>query len=426
MKTKKFYDLLVVAFIGLLSSCSSEEPALNLPTSNKISLTRTPEEALTLAAQCSEISNNGVSRSTAKTIDAESIKIIGAKNSRSNTDTLIYAIDFTDNQGFVLISGNKLTEPVIGIVDEGNYEESSTCGNENFDNFMDAALSYVSDAPNSISSTEPVDRLMIIKTDTLKTVSSTGARVKVQWNQYWPENMFAPNKVAGCGPIAIAQIFSYFKPTFDVDLTFAEKTFDHLTVNWDEVNKHTLSTNYKNIPNSLIDSHYQNCDADEESHVALAALVREIGERANCIYGQSSTAIFFSDAREILSEFLYNHQIQTCTGENLYDLLLNKGIAYIHGYNPKSGHAWVGDGVARIVYNIDIYHNFNPRTREYDWKEEEVITNRYIHCNWGWAGYCDGYFLENVFDTSKPVEHPFFKTTSRSDYSRDVEGIVIY
>lgn len=43
MKTKKFYDLLVVAFIGLLSSCSSEEPALNLPTSNKISLTRTPD-----------------------------------------------------------------------------------------------------------------------------------------------------------------------------------------------------------------------------------------------------------------------------------------------------------------------------------------------------------------------------------------------
>lgn len=43
MKTKRFYDLLVVALIGFLSSCSSEEPALNLPASNKISLTRTPD-----------------------------------------------------------------------------------------------------------------------------------------------------------------------------------------------------------------------------------------------------------------------------------------------------------------------------------------------------------------------------------------------
>ena len=40
-----------------------------------------------------------------------------------------------------------------------------------------------------------------------------------------------------------------------------------------------------------------------------------------------------------------------------------------------------------------IAYKYNPKKRTSD-------THDYLHCNWGWGGNCNGYFLTNNFNTS--------------------------
>ncbi len=40
-------------------------------------------------------------------------------------DTLMYAINFADNQGFALVAADKRTSPVLAIIDEGSFNVDS-------------------------------------------------------------------------------------------------------------------------------------------------------------------------------------------------------------------------------------------------------------------------------------------------------------
>lgn len=46
-------------------------------------------------------------------------------------------------------------------------------------------------------------------------------------------------------------------------------------------------------------------------------------------------------------------------------------------------------------------------------------TSKYVHCNWGWGGADNGYFLEGVYDTDKGVEYP-----TRYDFRYNVQGCI--
>ena len=53
----------------------------------------------------------------------------------------------------------------------------------------------------------------------------------------------------------------------------------------------------------------------------------------------------------------------------------------------ESGHAWVIDGYCNLT--CDAVHK--------ETKEQKTITADYVHCNAGWGGTCNGYYISNVF-----------------------------
>ena len=58
--------------------------------------------------------------------------------------------------------------------------------------------------------------------------------------------------------------------------------------------------------------------------------------------------------------------------------------------NKTVGHAWVGDGGMKVTTK---YQDSNNRVYK-------ITYDYYVHCNWGWNGSCDGYYLE--LDPSNP------------------------
>ena len=58
-------------------------------------------------------------------------------------DTLIYVVNFSNNNGFVLVAADKRTEPIFAIIEEGNFsfEQLEKEENDMFLTFLDHAIS---------------------------------------------------------------------------------------------------------------------------------------------------------------------------------------------------------------------------------------------------------------------------------------------
>jgi hypothetical protein len=87
---------------------------------------------------------------------------------------------------------------------------------------------------------------------------------------------------------------------------------------------------------------------------------------------------------------------------------------YMCGKNTvnSKGHAWVVDGY-RIQYDTHAYYAADDlrlldRTR--------TPEKNYVHCNWGWDGYCNGYYLYNALKSSGYVDYDF-------NYSKNLQVI---
>ena len=68
---------------------------------------------------------------------------------------------------------------------------------------------------------------------------------------------------------------------------------------------------------------------------------------------------------------------------------------------PHTCHAWVIDGYL-------IAYKYNPKKRTSD-------THDYLHCNWGWNGYRNGYYLTDAFNTGQGsdfMDDPYEETPS--------------
>ena len=79
-----------------------------------------------------------------------------------------------------------------------------------------------------------------------------------------------------------------------------------------------------------------------------------------------------------------------------------------------SGHAWVLDGYMEVIQQ-DV-----TRTTYSDFTEDvvidETVLKKLLHVNWGWVGRSDGYYLSDVFDTSR---RQTFDGTYDNDYSNN-------
>ena len=94
--------------------------------------------------------------------------------------------------------------------------------------------------------------------------------------------------------------------------------------------------------------------------------------------------------------------------------LNNMQPVYMCGKNTvnSEGHAWVVDGY-RIQYDTHAYYAADDlrlldRTR--------TPEKNYVHCNWGWDGYCNGYYLYNALKSSGYVDYDF-------NYSKNLQVI---
>lgn len=156
MKTTKLF---VIGMCLLGAACT--EQVENIETQNGMPVsvyghTRTIEEAIAIANDGIQMLERNKTRAevgTKREIDEEQIKCITSEKTRggsTSTDTLMYIVNFEDEQGFAVVSANPATEGLLAVTEMGSYDEETVKQNEEFSIFMSLANEYVSSTNSSV------------------------------------------------------------------------------------------------------------------------------------------------------------------------------------------------------------------------------------------------------------------------------------
>ena len=400
---KKIFSFLLS--LVLLVSCSNENEVLDFahePADNPASTIRTPDEALALAKQALNLGTTK-SRSGLK-LSKSNIVVVGSNPlSRGEaSDTVIYAVNSEDNNGFVLVAAPRTCpNPILGIAENGSYNESVS-ENENFNYFMEQARAYAA-RPNPSDSTITIMPAYIEKV--YYCPLKNNVHPEVEWGEKWPENTFCNNGLAGCVPVAIAQTLAFFEYPNGINISFPGAKVSHQTLHWSELKKHTHAGLPQNPSLSDMMGHFDSCTASVEIHDELATLVRQLGVLTETEYTEfvsNSQDNGFATTKSLLNGMNLKYSTGT-NPEELYNLFsekekAGKHIALLYGVDKAKNrkHTWLSDDFMLGGTIVEYYERGTGQL-----VKTEDRTSKYLRMNWGWAGLCNGYFLLNVFNPTE-------------------------
>lgn len=412
---KKFLLLLATSVLFLSCAEQFEYPAVN-ETHDK---TTVPQ--IRSVDQAIEIANEFLSAGSVGSRSNSEIKvsnvILSDITRSAGTDTLIYALDIENNNGFVLVAAPKNVEPILAVIDEGSFNDPKNLENKSYQMILEETKDYVA---NLSSNRIPIDPDPIDTTKMEITPASDFYHVyianivreplvNVQWGQSWPENIFCENSIAGCTPIAIAQMLSYFELPKSINYTFPGKDISSENLNWTTIKQHK----------SIYD-----CYCSYASHRTLARVVREIGQRAYTDYSQEDVSgTYFSNVANAIQQ-LTGLTPDNGGGSNTIlfdDLAQNVGIAII----AAGDHCFIADAIKHIEYKV-YERSYNPDGSIKDIKQSGYSNTRLIHYNWGWDGNCNGYFWYDSFNPSKAYQNEYDNKQLNNTSSYNFTGQKMY
>ena len=389
----------LIALIPILFACSNQMEILIDDSieenSHKLQI-RSEKQAIEIANNVLSSSNIG-SRTNDNHLTIKGVvDVIRSDFSRSNTiDTLIYALDIENNNGFVLVAAPLNVDPILAIIDSGSFNDTQNLENASYQLMLNATKDYVI----SISSNDiPKFQDPIVRPDfripeivdeySIKIIQEP--LVKVEWHQSWPENIYCSNNIAGCTPIAMAQILSYFELPKSISYTFAEKDINSENLNWATIKQHKRAFE---------------CNCTYSTHLSLARLIREIGQRVNTDYSGSNASgtNFFNVPNAIQSLCGLVPDTNGKSTTSLFAALSNNnGIAIV----GNVGHSFIADAIKHLKYKtVEYLFNLDGSLDSYQVLGEYDI--RLIHYNWGWGGNCNGYFHYETLEPKQAYQNDY-------------------
>jgi hypothetical protein len=276
-----------------------------------------------------------------------------------------YIFNDNANGGFVIVSGDERTQPILGYSDVGNIEENNIPANMNIwlKGYADQ-IKWLRNHSQSIAKSK------------LVAPSISPLLGEIEWGQSSPYNLLCPiidnvQCPTGCVATAMAQIMCYYQwPATTKDIpgytsgSLSIDPFPAEDIDWDNI-----------LPQySGKEKQYQK--------EAVAKLMAMCGSSVKMDYGQESSSANSSSIPSALMDYfdysisakaLIRDDYENDEWNQLIYNELSSGRPVIYGGLDlqDSGHGFVIDG-----YDKD----------------------NYFHVNWGWSGSYNGNFLLALLD----------------------------
>lgn len=308
-------------------------------------------------------------------------KAFRAPSSSQTTTSPYYIFNAGDSRGFAIVSGDDRTVPVLGFVDNGDYDADQAP--DNFKAWLNSyaeAISYLQ-----------TNNVRIVKAPAkADTKTNISPMLTTTWDQTGPYNNACPNFfgsgkcVTGCVATAMAQLLYYhyqLSPSKMVKATQQEIPAYTCSTNWDGLGQISVSA----VPQgskldwaNMTDTY--GASSTDAQKTAVANLMFYCGASVNMDYSQKGSGAQDTRVPGALIKYFGFDRSTVCVSPTQYstadwidavynELKAGRPIIYSGQSDESSGHEFIVDG----------YEG-----------------NNYFHVNWGWSGYCNGKFLLNV------------------------------
>lgn len=376
---------------------------------HKISASEAMEIALNAADDFSSESTRSGNPRTIENYAVYGSTKSGLRSKDTDSDSLIYVFNFADNQGFAIVSADdRIQSQVLAFVDEGSLEENiddpgMSIFLENLESYAENSISDFEKCKDSLKNIAEANYVVLENVNpatrasysTSVTITKVSEKTKdpllaVTWGQGSPYNRFTPieecgRTPTGCVATATAQIMSYWK---------FPKAIGSYTFEWDKMT--------------------ESPEINENNQVNIAQLMFIAGLGSGVDYDCGGSSAKTENAYNWLetigykkgfsSEF-YNGYVITALDMNcplLANGKRNKTTVLGININYSGGHCWVIDGYKCIKNKIE-YKTIDNATGAYV-SAVSYSDTYFLHNNWGWEGYGNGYFLSGVFDVTSPYQ----------------------
>lgn len=285
----------------------------------------------------------------------------------------LYVFDNPQGKGFVIVSGDDIAQPILGYSYEHDFPEGNLP--THIQGWLESLKTQINDGR----------KLGVVESPKNRALTRVGQTVvKLQtalWGQDAPFNRLTPRigmkeTPSGCVITATAIVMHYHKwPAQGYGIV------PGYTTRTNKITRRSVTLghyyDWEGMP-----SNYSTSYTYEQGN-QVAQLMSDLGTMLQADYDPEGTSAFTDDIASNLSSYMdydksmlyrerYHH-----TDEEWHALLaeeLNQGRPVLYrGANLYAGHAFVLDG---------------------------YTTDRYYSVNWGWDGYCNGWFLLNALRPS--------------------------
>lgn len=330
---------------------------IGLGVAASIAAPLTPSQALSRAADATT-----PTAKTAATARFTTTDLIYTGTLSANDPSPAYYIFSRPGEGFLIVGGDDVADPVLGY---------STTGTFSVVNMPDNLRWWLSEYSAAIAASRNANGSKTFPLNAQRPERAPIAPiVKTKWNQDEPYNLLCPTQddkltYTGCVATAMAQVMKVHNWP---DVGTGEHSYD-----W---GLRTLSMNFAQTPfdwNNMLDTYTSK--ATDVQNNAVATLMSACGISVNMNYGLSGSGAYSKDVAPALRKY-FKYSVKTTYiprdyftltvwEDYIYGSLKNGAPVYYSGQNTQVGHAFVCDG-----YDAD----------------------GYFHFNWGWGGVSDGYF----------------------------------
>ena len=288
---------------------------------------------------------------------------------------LMYAVNFTKQGGFVLVSGDDRFNRVLGYSDAESFDEQDMP-----ENMREWLQGYVEEM-NYLTS---IDYKPLVRRTTAAK-AAIEPLIETKWNQGSPYNDLCPidksgqRSVTGCVATAMAQLVNYHIQHSDAP-TALIADIPGYKIEAEKITMDTIPAGTAIPDKSLLLNTYGGSATAEEKE-AVAQLMLYCGVSVKMSYNHGGSGASSSLIPQALIDYFgfdstaHNVYRTDYTADAWRDLLYEELAAgrpmEFSGSNTSGGHAFVMDG-------------FDG-------------TNMF-HINWGWGGSNDGYFALSVMN----------------------------
>lgn len=273
-----------------------------------------------------------------------------------------YVFDNAAGTGFIIVAGDEAAKPILGYSFENEFIIDNMPPNiRSWFQGIEEAVLQARRNPSSYKASEPYVGNVVLKMETAK------------WDQDHPYNKFCPKdgfklSVTGCVATAVAILMRYHQwPERGVGTIPAYETESK------GINVPAIELGYEYDWDNMPLVYSPGYTARQED--AVARLMADCGAMLKMDYSSIGSGAHTEDISKAMYEFMnYDGSIgaytrSVYTDEQWHSMvqkeLIENGPVIYTGHDGSFGHAFILDGFTDAEY---------------------------YSLNWGWSGYCDGYF----------------------------------